>query len=124
MLSIILSRRDWREFDQIITFYCHERGKIEVLARGVKKILSKNSAALSPGNIVEAEIIYSKEHYILGAVELWHSFNKSRDSLAGRLFLQWSLHFASEFCARGMPDERMFKLLCVRESFTISIFPP
>jgi len=111
MLAIVLSRRDIREFDQLITFYSRDQGKIEVLARGIKKILSKNSASLAPGNVVEAEIIAGKENYILGGVELWQSFNEHRHNLQSRLFLQWSLSFASVFCAKELPDAMMFKLL-------------
>ena len=42
MLAIVLSRRDFREFDQIVSLYTKEKGKLEVLARGVKKITSKH----------------------------------------------------------------------------------
>ena len=42
MYAIVLMRRDFRENDQIITFYTKDNGKVEVLARGVKKIISKN----------------------------------------------------------------------------------
>jgi len=67
MHSIVLSRRDLKEFDQIITLYTLEQGKIEVLAKGVKKILSKNSSSLLEGNLIEAEVIQAKE------IALWLS---------------------------------------------------
>ncbi|MDP2692461.1 MAG: DNA repair protein RecO [bacterium] len=57
MESIVLSRRDFREFDQIISLYTKDKGKIELLARGVKKMQSKNSAHLEPFSYVEIEII-------------------------------------------------------------------
>jgi len=41
MLAIVLNRRDFREFDQIISFYSQEHGKIEALARGIKKLQVK-----------------------------------------------------------------------------------
>ena len=45
------------ENDQIISLYTLEKGKQEVLARGVKKITSKNSAHLEPFSFVEVEIV-------------------------------------------------------------------
>lgn len=48
MQAIILQRRDFREYDQLISVYTKERGKLTLLARGVKKITSKNAAHLEP----------------------------------------------------------------------------
>ncbi|MFZ2978199.1 MAG: DNA repair protein RecO, partial [Candidatus Magasanikiibacteriota bacterium] len=69
MKAIVLSRRDFREADQIISLYTLEKGKMEILARGIKKITSKNSAHLEPFSLVEAEIIFGKELNYLGAVQ-------------------------------------------------------
>ena len=61
MLAIVLSRRDFRENDQIITFYTKERGLVSALARGAKKSVSKNAAALEPLSYVEVELVPGKE---------------------------------------------------------------
>ena len=41
MLSIVLARRDFKENDQIISLFTEEKGKMEVLARGLKKLSVK-----------------------------------------------------------------------------------
>lgn len=64
MLSFVLSRRDFKESDQMITLFTAERGKIEVIAKGIKKVIAKNSAFLEPFFLIEAEIVEGKE--------LWH----------------------------------------------------
>ena len=46
MLAFTLQRQNFRENDQIISFYTKEAGRIEPVARGVKKIVSKNAPAL------------------------------------------------------------------------------
>ena len=51
MQAIVLSRRDFREFDQMISLYTREQGKLELLARGLKKVTSKNAAHLEPSVI-------------------------------------------------------------------------
>ncbi len=61
MQAIILHRKDFREYDEIISLYTLEAGKIDALARSVKKITSKNSAHLEPFSLVEAEIIKGQE---------------------------------------------------------------
>ena len=61
MLSIVLSRKNIKEFDQMISLYTREKGKVEVLAKGIKKITSKNSANLEILSLVEIEIAKGKE---------------------------------------------------------------
>ncbi len=61
MYSFVLKRSDLREQDQIVTLYTLEKGKVDALARGVKKILSKNSAYLLPVFLIDAEVLSGKE---------------------------------------------------------------
>ena len=53
MIAVVLGRRDFHEADQIISCYTKEKGKVELLARGVKKITSKNSAHLEQFSFVD-----------------------------------------------------------------------
>jgi DNA repair protein RecO (recombination protein O) len=61
MLAIVLARKNWREFDQMVSLYTKEQGKVEVLAKGIKKITSKNSSNLEILSLVEIEIARGKE---------------------------------------------------------------
>ena len=61
MYSYVLKRSDLREHDQIVTLYTLEQGKVDALVRGVKKILSKNSAYLLPVFLIDADILSGKE---------------------------------------------------------------
>lgn len=107
MLAFVMKRSDWREYDQIVYFFTLELGKIEVLARGVKKILSKNSSFLEPGNLVEAEIIPGKELNHLGSVQPIQVFVNSENSH----ILNFSLGIFLNFITHQEKDERIFKML-------------
>jgi DNA repair protein RecO (recombination protein O) len=111
MLSFVIGRNDWREYDQIVSLYTLELGKVEVLARGVKKILSKNSSFLEPGNLVEAEVIPGKELNHLGSVQIVNGFSGLRKSEQGNAVLSFSLYIFSNFITHQERDERVFKLL-------------
>lgn len=111
MLSIVLARQDWREQDQIITFYTLEHGKKEVLARGVKKLLSKNSAFIEPGSLVKAEIISGKEWAQLGSVEPVDVLVVVRKNISNLALLNWSLKLIKHLIHEGEKDEQMFKLI-------------
>jgi DNA repair protein RecO len=110
MLAFVLKRSDWREYDQIISLYTLESGRIEVLARGVKKILSKNSSFLEPGNLVEAEVILGKELNHLGSVQLVGSFTHLRSSGLMPVLI-FSLDVFLNLITHQEKDERVFKLL-------------
>jgi len=117
MKSIILSRRNFREFDQIISLYTLERGKLEVLARGIKKITSKNSPALEPGCLVEAEIINGKELNHLGSVQLLESYKNIRINLEKSLATKFILGLFDKVVQEREPDKDLFLLLDSRLSF-------
>lgn len=111
MLSFVIGRNDWREYDQIVSLYTLELGKVEVLARGIKKILSKNSAFLELGNLVEAEVIPGKELNHLGSVQLVNDFSDLRKKEFGNSVLSFSLYIFSNFITHQEKDERVFKLV-------------
>lgn len=123
MLSIVLSRRDWREYDQLVTLYTREQGKMEVIARGIKKITSKNSPFLEPFTLVEAEIIPGKEKRYVGAVTAIESYPNIRAELARSLAGQNALAVVNTLIAGEEPDERIFKLVIDFLKF-LNVAPP
>jgi len=72
MYAFVLRRNNIRENDQLVSLYTWEKGKVEALARGVKKTISKNAAYLEPFFLIEAEILPKKETYqLVKAVPLY-----------------------------------------------------
>lgn len=111
MLSIILSRRDFREFDQIISLYTKERGKLELLARGVKKITSKNSAHLEPFSVVDATIEPGKEIDHLIRVQPVEYFSSIRSNLEKSLAARSAVSITDTLTQTGERDVRLFDAL-------------
>ena len=111
MYAIVLMRRDFRENDQIITFYTRENGKVEVLARGVKKIISKNSANLEPFCFVDVEILQNKEMKFLGSVQTSNSFSNLRQDFKKILLAQATLKLLSDLTQENLPDKKVFIFL-------------
>jgi len=111
MIAFVLSRRDFRETDQIITLYTLEKGKIEALAKGIKKIISKNSAFLEPFFLVEAEIIAGKELNRLASVQPVESFKKIRADLAKSLSAGMVVNFISRLLYDNEREIKIFNLL-------------
>jgi len=110
MQSIVLSRRDIKESDQIISFYTLEKGKLEILARGVKKITSKNSAHLEPFSFVDVQIIKGKEINYLGAVQPINYFVNIRKNLQKSLSAGFLVSALNKLVHEGEGDARIFDL--------------
>lgn len=123
MLSIVLSRRDFREFDQMISVYTKEKGKLNLLARGVKKIISKNSAHLEPFSLVEIEVVPGKEIDHLTKVVPVNYFSNIRADLQKSLAAGFVVSTTDKVIHTHEPDKRIFDLLVDwLQSLNLSIF--
>ena len=67
MLAIVLSRRAWREYDELISLYTYDRGRVEALAKSSKKLTSKQSAFFEPGQILNR---YGNPRITAGRIEI------------------------------------------------------
>src|SRR3989339_835119 len=111
MLMIVLNRKNFREYDQMISFYTKEFGKLEALAKGIKKITSKQSGYLEPFSLVEAEMIYGKEINRLIKVQPIEIFKNIRQNLQKSLTVGSIVGLVDKMLRTGEEDERIFYLL-------------
>ena len=111
MLAIVLSRRDWREFDQIITFYSSEQGKVDLIARGIKKSISKNSPTLEVGNIVAVETVGGRDSQYVTSTEPYRMLARARLDLGHNILVVSGLYLVEKLVAGTVADERVFDLL-------------
>lgn len=110
MLAIVLRRRDFRENDQIISLYTLDKGKMEVLAKGVKKITSKNSASLEPFFLVEAEIIKGRELDRLASVQAIKSFKKIRFNIQKSSMAGYASGLVDYLLSEGEKEIKIFEM--------------
>lgn len=123
MLAIILARRNIRESDQIISVYTKEKGKLELLARGVKKITSKNSAHLEPFSFVDIDIAPGKGIDHLTKVQPINYFVNIRNDLQKSLAAGYVVSLLDKVLHVGEKDGRIFDLLeSWLESIDLQIF--
>lgn len=110
MLSFVLSRRDFKENDQMITVFTAEKGKIEVLAKGVKKVTAKNSAFLEPFFLIEAEIVEGKEFFRLTTATPVESFKEIRVDWQKSLMSGYATEVLARLLPNNQPENKIFKL--------------
>ncbi|MDO8626247.1 MAG: DNA repair protein RecO [Candidatus Magasanikbacteria bacterium] len=108
MQAIVLSRRPWRDHDEVITLFTDELGKIEALARGSKKIISKNSPSLEPPSLCQVSLIPAKENWLLTTAEAVTSFSNIRQNLEKALVAARSCAVIEKILPPAEPDSELF----------------
>lgn len=111
MHAIILARRDYRENDQVITIYSREDGRLDLVARGVKKIVSKNTAQLEPFSVVQLEKTSGKEFAYITKVYGVEYFSDIRNNLYKSAIASFVVSALYRLIQKDQPDERIFDLV-------------
>jgi len=79
--GIVIKRRDYGEADRIVTLFSKEKGKITVLAKGVRKLNSKRIGSLELGTLIRTQIIQGKSMDIMTQTVIINSFPHISDQL-------------------------------------------
>jgi DNA repair protein RecO (recombination protein O) len=111
MRAIVLRRTDFRENDQLITLLTREKGKISALARGVKKIVSKNSSYLEPFFYIEMEMIPGRELKHITKVTGLDIFKNIRADLDKCLLAVRAVNIVDNLILENERDASVFELL-------------
>ncbi|MDD4476699.1 MAG: DNA repair protein RecO [Patescibacteria group bacterium] len=111
MIAIVLSRKDSGESDQIISFFTEEFGKVEALAKGVKKIVGKNSSFLETACLVDAEIIKGKAVNRVASVCLIDLFKNIRTDFTKLALCGYAVKSIEILTEQNERDKNIFNLL-------------
>ena len=79
--AIVLRHRELGEADRILTVYTRERGKLSVLAKGIRKLHSRKAGHVEPFTRVELQVARGKSLYILTQAEALDNYENLRGGL-------------------------------------------
>lgn len=79
--GFILKRVNFGDSDRYITIFTKNHGKIEVMARGVRKIKSRRASSMELLNLIEFQSVRSRKNYVLTEVALINSFEHLKKEL-------------------------------------------
>lgn len=108
MQAIVLCRRVYREFDEIISLYTYDRGRVEVLAKGNKKIISKQSPFLEPFSIIECALIPGREINHLAKTQPVEYFAGIRQNEQKSRGAAWAVALTRALTPEHVPDKHIF----------------
>lgn len=109
--AIVLSRRDYREYDNLVVFYTLNQGKKILLARGVKKISSKLAGHLEPLNLVDLMSIPGKNWDYVGSVIARETFSGIKQDINSLYYTGLIFNWLHKILEDDEADENIFSLL-------------
>jgi len=110
-LGIILRRRDYRESDGLFSIYTRDRGKIEAIAKGVKKIKSKLGPHLDYFAVIDLMLARGKSFYQLAGATVIKNFSGIKTELRKISLASYCLEIVDILQKEGQKDEAIWRLL-------------
>ena len=121
MQAIVLNRRPFREYDEIVSLYTYDYGRVELLAKGNKKMVSKQSAQLEPFSLVTITIIPGKQIDHLTKAQVVHYFSEIRIDGGKSLLAGYAMSLTHHLVGERTPDQRIFFALKSWLEFLVTI---
>ncbi|MBZ9572336.1 DNA repair protein RecO [Patescibacteria group bacterium] len=109
--GIILKKEDLREADRVFTFFTRDFGKLELLARGERKIKSKLRAGLELFYLTDIEFIQGKTYKTLTDTSLIDNFKNIRKNLERLKIANLIAEILNDFLKGEEKDENLWELL-------------
>lgn len=78
--AIVLKKQNTNEYDQLITFYTQEAGKLTAIAKSILKKISIQAMHLDLFNLVNFELIYGNGYPIITGAEAENTFMRLKSS--------------------------------------------
>lgn len=109
--GVVLARRDVREDSRLYIIFTHERGKLEVFGRGIRKGKAKLGGHLEPGATVRVTLAQGKTGETITAVERDHYPVATMASLAHLASLGFTLSLVDAITKPEAPDPSLASFL-------------
>lgn len=108
--GFVIKRKNFGEADRIITIFSKDYGKINVVAKGVRKLTSRRSGLLEPFNLINFQAVQSYNMPILTEVELVEAFSDKKENVSfQKIFIICELLDA--LCSEDLTLRSLYDLL-------------
>lgn len=108
--SIVIKKEPWREFDRLYTLYTLEAGKIQAIARGSRRSLSRMAGHLEPFLITDVMIARGRQIDKLAGSEEVRNYRNLDSSVEKVAFLSYCFEVLDELTSYAQPDRRVYNL--------------
>src|SRR3989344_2421117 len=106
--GIILRRRDFGEADRILIVFSLTRGKISVLAKGVRRISSRRSGNVELLNRVSMFLYPGKNFLILTEAESLETYQKLKEDLTLSTYAYHIIEITNKITAEDQENRILY----------------
>lgn len=110
-LGIIIRRSDFGEADRILTIVTPFKGKIKVVAKGVRRITSRRGGNVELLNLAKLHIFQGKGMPILTEAESIETFPKIKSNLTLTTYASHIIEIANRFLPEEQANPATYNLL-------------
>ncbi len=109
--GIVLKRTNFGEKDRIITLFTRELGKVNVVAKGVRRITSRRAPHLELFNLVRVTVHQGKNYDMVTEAKLTADFAQVKNNLYLVGYLFYIAEVVDKLLPEQEPHEAVWKLI-------------
>ncbi|MFH1427545.1 MAG: DNA repair protein RecO [Patescibacteria group bacterium] len=109
--AIVLNRQPFRENDSRVVVYSFELGKMDLVARGTKKTLSKLAGLVEPISLIKTMVIKGRQYDYIGNVVSLESYYNIKNDFNKLLSAGQAIRIFNQLIKENLADEKVFLLL-------------
>ncbi|MFH1522623.1 MAG: DNA repair protein RecO [Patescibacteria group bacterium] len=109
--AIILNRYPFREHDSKAAIYSLDRGKLELIARGTKKLSSKLAGHLEPISLSKIMVVRGKQYDYVGSAISENCFLNIKSDLEKLQYAGQAINVFGKLIKEEQADENIFTLI-------------
>lgn len=111
--AIVLRHRDWGEADRMIWLFTRKLGKVQAIAKGVRKIRSRKAGHLEPFTHVNLLMARGKDFFIITQAETIDAFIDLRGDLLRFGYTEYVIELLERFTSFDDENQQIYQLLKV-----------
>jgi len=109
--AVVISHRDFGEADRFIHLFSRELGKIDAIAKGVRKARSRKAAYLEPFTHVALVLARGQSVWIITQADMLTAFNAIREDLRKTAQAAYIVELADRLTAQEQVESAVFRLV-------------
>jgi len=109
--AIVLKHQDYGEADRILTIYTRERGKLRVIAKGVRKVHSRKGGHLEPFTHVSLQLAEGRNWPLVSQAEAQHIYDDLKKDLETLGYASYAVELVERFTFEEEENAPIFNLL-------------
>ncbi|MDO8269275.1 MAG: DNA repair protein RecO [Candidatus Levybacteria bacterium] len=107
-IGFVVKRVNLGEADRFVTLFTKNYGKVEVLAKGVRKITSRRSSHIELLNLIRFHSLKTSKNFILTEIELVNSFEERKNTLKQCEIAFLVCELVDNLCPFGQVNKELF----------------